>query len=127
MSCPHPHTYCPVESPTFGSRAYRFPGPLDPGLYRLQVDGGEMVGSTLEDSPAPTESLLRCSLVLTADLRIPFPLHSPLLLPFLTPVPGYPVIGYRKTTLSESFGSLYLFPTEVSLGTRKREEEKGNT
>lgn len=53
-SCPHPHTNCPGKSPTFGSKAYRFPGPLDTGLHRLWVGVGGMLGSTLEAIPAPS-------------------------------------------------------------------------
>lgn len=49
------HTDCPGKQLTFGSRAYRFPGPMDPRLYRLWLGGGGMVGSTLEDNPALTE------------------------------------------------------------------------
>lgn len=96
-SCPHPYLNCPGKSPTLSPRAYRFPGPFDPGLHRLWVVGGGIVGSTLEDSLALTESLLLYSLVLMADLRVSFPPHSllwstwPSPASLLTPVLGYPV------------------------------------
>ena len=56
-SCPYFHTNCLGKSCAFGSRAYRFPGPLDLGLNRLWIGDGGMVGSTLKENPALTEPL----------------------------------------------------------------------
>lgn len=88
-----------------------------------------MVGSTLEESTALTEPLpSTLFFVLMADLRTAFPPHSvvpvaPLLSLSLTSVLGYPVTGYGKPAFAASFGSLFLFLSEV----RKREREKRNT